>query len=209
MAKLNKKQKKWIITAIIAVAVIALVLVGIVVYKQINSKLYSGDGIYYSQQEDGRYLQFKKDNTFTFATKVDETTEDISKGTWTENDNTITLTFAETSGKYKFIRTEDGYIYRKDRVFRGKTSDEKLLNNRYVLEKDGEVVEEIWFLKDGTVDYQIIGDSKITHGTYTRVGDILIVRYNKKPEIAVRFLVLDNGVTKEIFHKEPPKEIAQ
>lgn len=209
MAKLNKKTKKRILISIIAVALIAIVLIGICIYKNMTSKLYSGDGIYYSQQNDGKYLQFKKDNTFTFATKIDENTEDISKGTWTENNNSVTLTFSESNATYKFIKTENGYLYREDKVFRGKTSDEKLLNNRYVLEKDGEVVEEMWFLKDGTVDYQIIGDSRINSGTYTRVDDILIVRYNKNPSVAVRFLVLDNGITKDIFYKEPPKEVAQ
>ena len=208
MAKLNTKTKKWILAVIIAVALIAIVLIGVCIYKNMTGKLYSGDGIYYSQQDDEKYLQFKEDKTFTFATKMDENTEDISKGTWTESNNVITLTFFENNMTYKFIKTESGYLYREDKVFRGKTSDEKLLNNRYVLEKDGEVVEEIWFMKDGTVDYQITGDSRINHGTYTRVDDILIVRYNKNPDVVVRFLVLDNGITKEIFHKEPPKEVA-
>lgn len=205
----NKKSNKLVLTIVIAVAVIALALIGVGVYKHLNNNLYSGDGKYYSQQNDGKYLQFNKNNTFTLSAKVDENTEELSKGTWQESNNVITLTFDESNATYTFIKTAEGYLYRDDKVFRGKTSDKKLLNNRYVLEKDGKIQEEIWFFDDGTVDYQISGDHKITHGKYTRVDNILIVRYNERSNAPVRFLVLDNGITKEIFHKEQAKEVAQ
>lgn len=206
--KKTKKYNKVIIIGIIAIAIIALTLIGISVYKHISNKLYSGDGIYYSQQTSDIYLKFNKDNTFKFSRKLDDNTEQISNGKWSENNNKVTLTFDE-GGSHVFIRTEDGYLYREDKVFRGKTNDEKLWNNRFVMEKDGEDIEEIWFLNDGTVDYKVIGDSKMSHGTYTRVDDVLIVRYNKNPEIPVRFLVLDNGITREFYHREKPENVAK
>lgn len=209
MTKRNKKLNELIIIIVIAVAVIAFIAIGVGVYKNMTDTVYSGDGIYYSQQEEGKYLQFNKDNTFSYSVRVDETTEEITKGTWTNDSNIITLTYTESGNSYTYVKTGDDYLYREDKVFRGKTSDEKLLNNRFVLEEDGEVVEEMWFLNDGTVDYQITGDSKIKHGTYTRVDDILIVRYDSSPNVAHRFLVLDNGITKDIFYSKPISEAAR
>ena len=150
-------------------------------------------------------MQFNEDNTFSYVPGADE---DISNGKWEQQENKIMLTFTDSNSPVAFVKTGD-YIYREDKVFRGITSDAKLLNNRYVLERDGEIIEEIWFLNDGTVDHQIIGDSKIDHGTYTRVEDILIVRYNDNFENEQRFLVLDNGISKDIFCKEPIKEVTE
>lgn len=202
---LNKTNKKIIISVIIAVVVIACIAVSIAVYKNVTDKPYSGNGVYYSQQEEGKYLQFNEDNTFSYVPGADE---DASNGKWEQQENKIMLTFTGSDSPVTFIKTGD-YIYREDKVFRGITSDEKLLNNRYVLERDGKIVEEIWFLNDGTVDHQIIGDSKIDHGTYTRVDDILIVRYDDKYGTAQRFLVLDKGISKDIFSKESIKEVTE
>lgn len=199
------KANKIITSVIIAVIVIACIAVGIAVFKNVAGKPSSGNGIYYSQQDEDKYLQFNGDNTFSYTPGADG---DVSNGNWEQQGNKIMLTFTESDSPVTFIKAGD-YIYREDKVFRGITSNEKLLNNRYVLERDGEIIEEMWFLDDGTVDHQIIGDSKINHGTYTRVEDILIVRYNDNFENEQRFLVLDNGISKDIFCKSPIQEVTE
>ena len=213
MAK--KKNNKNIIIALIVVVLAAAIIAGVAIYRHTNTQVYSGDGMYYNQQDSGKRIQFNKDKTFSYLVSIDDQTNDSEKGTWSETNGEITLTF-DSGSKYVFAKTESGYMYRKDKIFRGKTSDKKLLNNIYVLEENGEVVETLCFMDDGTVDYEKANNSKILHGTYTRVDDILIVRYNsipdslnKSPEVVDRYLVLDGGITKEIYAKTPAENIAK
>ena len=70
-------------------------------------------------------------------------------------------------------------------------------------------------MDDGTVEL-VEGINITSRGTYTRVGDILIVRrlsapdsYNKRVEIVERYLVLDNGITKELYAKTPAENVAK
>lgn len=209
----KKTNKKIIIIALITVLVAAAIIAGIAICKNANSKLYSGDGMYYHQTNSDTF-QFKEDNTFTYTKPLDDGTSDVLTGKWSKEDNEVTLTF-ESDTKYAFGTTEDGYIYRKDRVYRGVTSEEKLLNNIYVLEQDGKKVEELFFANDGTMEVTQ-GKTIISRGTYTRVDNILIVRrttlpdsYGKRIDITERYLVLDNGITKEIYAKTPAENIAK
>ena len=211
----KKRNIKKIIIAIILIAVVVVTTLGVMKYIEYSkNKLTGGDGIYYYQQDNGKTLKFNKDNTFSYSVVTDDTA-DVSTGTWTQNKDEISVTF-ENGSEVSFVKTPDDYIYRKGEIFKGITSDAKLLNNIYVLEENGEKVERICFMNDGTVDYEIIGDSKMSHGTYTRVGDILIVRrssapysFNKVVEITERYLVLENGITKEIYSKAPAENIAK
>lgn len=201
-------NKKIIISVIIAVILVACAAAGVLIYKEKTGKLYSGEGIYYSQQNDGKYLQFNKDNTFSYVTGEDKNSQEISKGTWTKDENKVTLTYSESGNSYTFIETDDGYLYREDTVFKGKTSDEKLLNNVFVLEKEDGFREELWFESDGRMD-KVQNGKIVAHGTYTRVDDILIVRYDDNPDKAERFLVLETGISRDIFCKEPVKEVTE
>ena len=209
----KKKNKKIIIIALTVVLVAAAIIVGIAIYKNKNNKLYSGEGMYYYQQNQAVTLQFREDNTFSYTSPSDDATNEVSTGKWSEKDNEITLTF-ESGSKFAFVKTEDGYIYRKDRVYRGVTSDEMLLNNMYVLEEDGKKVEELYFAADGTMEVTQ-GKTIVSRGTYTRVDNILIVRRTTAPDsygkkiIAERYLVLDNGITKDIYNKTPAEDIAK
>jgi len=212
--KRNKSNKKNIIIAVIVLVVAAAIIAGVAIYKHVNSRVYSDGGIYYNQQNSGISLQFKEDNTFAYSVLVEENQTDVSNGKWTEKDNEIILTF-ESGSEFTFVKTEDGYLYRKDRIYRGKTSDKKLLNNLYVMEEDGKVTETLYFADDGTFELSQ-GETVVSRGTYTRVDNILIVRrttapdsYGKRVEIAERYLVLDNGITKEIYAKTPAEDIAK
>lgn len=206
------KQKK--ITTIVAVAVVLCIAIGFGIYALTGDKISGGDGVYYSQQGTGDYLQFKDDKTFSYAynpeydlsnTEKDSNlqAEILSSGIWQKNGSKVTLEFPESKNTVTFIEKGD-YLYREDKVYKGKIGDEKLLNNRFVI-KDGEkVVEELWFLDDGTVDYKITGVSKMSHGTYTRVDDILTVRFSDR-EHGTRYLVVDGGICMDIYAKTPVK----
>ncbi len=211
---INKKNKK-IFLGIIAIVIIIAVIAGVKIYRNINNKVYSGEGIYYYQQATDKRLQFNKDNTFSYTVQTDESTADVSKGTWSQNNNEITLTY-ESSDAYTFVQTSDDFIYRKDKVYKGKTSNEKLWNCAFAYEEDGKVVERLWFMDDGTVDSENSEGKIVYSGTYTRVDNIIIVRYVSKPdsynktvEVTERYLVLDNGITKEIFSKTPFENVAK
>ncbi len=211
------KNKKIIAGVIIASIVIAC----IVIISGIYSNIYSGNGVYYSQQGDGKYIQFSKDNTFSYAynPENDEKNADsslsniqayiINSGVWAQNNNKITLTFKDTKNTVTFIEHSD-YIYKEDSVFRGITSDAKLLKNKYLKEISEDQYTEVWFFDDGTMSYDEYwgGDVTPRSGKYTRVGDILIVRYNDSPDIARRFLVLENGVSEDIYSKKLPEKVA-
>ena len=211
----NKKNKK-IIFGIIAIAVIIILAVaGLKIYKNMNSKIYSGEGLYYYQQDNGKRLHFNEDKTFSYTVQDDDGTETVSNGTWSQNGNESTLTY-KSGAAVTLVESEDGYLYRKDRIFRGKTSDKKLLNNGFVFEENDKAVEYLWFMEDGTVDIETVGDSKMKHGTYTRVDNILIVRYTTAPDsfnntrqVVERYLVLENGITKEIYNKQPVENVAK
>ncbi|MBR5518608.1 MAG: hypothetical protein IKV86_06220 [Clostridia bacterium] len=209
----KKKNKKNIIIALIVVVVAAAIIAGYAIYKHVNSQVYSGDGMYY-HQNDGTTLQFKEDNTFSYSEQTEENTTDVLKGKWAEKDNDIILTY-ESGTEFTFVKTEYGYLYRKDSIYRGKTSDEKLLNNLYVKEENGKVVETLYFANDGSFELSE-GKTITSRGTYTRVDNILIVRritapdpYGKKIEIDERYLVLDNGITKNIYAKTPAENVAK
>lgn len=211
--KRNKNNKKYIIIASIVILLAAAIIAGIAIYRNTNNKLYSGDGMYY-HQNDGTTLQFKEDNTFAYTKTYDDGTNDVMTGKWLEKDDEFTLTF-ESGTEFSFVKTEDGYIYRSDRVYRGVTSDEKLLNNLYVLEQDGEKVEELYFANDGTMEVTQ-GKTIVSRGTYTRVDNILIVRrttlpdsYGKRIDITERYLVLEKGITKDIYAKTPAENVAK
>ena len=211
---IKKKNKKIIIIALIVAIVVAAVIAGIAIYKNVNSKLYSGEGAYYYQQDKTTTLNFKDDNTFSFIKQADENTNDVITGKWAEKDGEITLTFDDAS-TVTFVKTEDGYLYRKDKIYRGKTSEKKLLNNMYVLEEDGAEFERLCFMDDGTMEITQ-GKTITSRGTYTRVDNILIVRrttipdsYGKKIDVTERYLVLDNGITKEIYSKTPAENVAK
>ena len=212
---INKKNKKIILGIIAIVVIIAAAIAGIKIYQNINKKIYSGDGTYYYQQATDKRLQFNKDNTFSYTVQTDESTADVSKGTWSQNNNEITLTY-ESGDAYTFVQTHDGFLYRKDKVFRGKTNDKKLWNRAFAYEEDGKVVERLWFMDDGTVDSENSEGKIVYSGTYTRTDNILTVRYNaipdsynKSPEIVERYLVLDNGITKELYAKTPAENVAK
>lgn len=198
------------IVLVVAVAIIA----GIAVYKHANNQVYSDGGIYYNQQNSDKLIKFNKDNTFSYLIYYDDQSNVSENGTWSENEKEITLTF-DVGSEFTFVKTKDGYLYRKDRIYRGKTSDKKLLNNLYVMEEDGKVTETLYFADDGTFELSQ-GETVVSRGTYTRVDNILIVRrttapdsYGKRVEIAERYLVLDNGITKEIYAKTPAEDIAK
>lgn len=210
------KNKKIISGIIIAVIIIACV----VIISGIYNNIYSGNGVYYSQQGDGKYLQFSKDNTFSYAynPENDEKNTDgnssdniqayiINSGTWTQNNDKLILTFKDTDSAVTFVE-HNNYIYREDTVFKGITSDAKLLKNKYLKEISEDQHTEVWFFDDGTMTYdEYWGDDVTTRtGKYTRVDDILIVRYNDSPDIAHRFLVLENGISEDIYSKKLPEK---
>lgn len=208
------KNKKIALGIIIAVVVIVCVIV----ISRIYSNIYSGNGVYYSQQDDGKYLQFSDDNTFSYAYNPENDKENtdsyassniqayiINSGTWTQDAGKITLTFKDT-GTTTFVKYGD-YIYREDTVFRGITSDAKLLKNKYLKEISDDQYTAVWFFEDGTMSYDEYwaGDTTTKTGKYTRVENILVVRFNDSPEIAHRFLVLENGITEDIYSKKLPE----
>lgn len=211
-------NKKIISGLIIAVIVIAC----IVIVSGIYNNIFSGNGVYYSQQGDGKYLQFSKDDTFSYAYNPENDEKNanynssdniqayiINSGIWSQDGNKISLTFKDSESAITFVE-HDGYIYREDSVFRGITSDAKLLRNKYLKEISEDRHAEVWFFDDGTMAYDEYWDKDVTTrtGRYTRVGDILIVRYNDFPDIAHRFLVLENGVSEDIYSKKLPKKVA-
>lgn len=209
-----KIKKKALSVTLITVAVIACIAIAVVIFNNTLNQPYSGDGIYYSQQGDGKYLQFFKDKTFSYiydpAKDVGKTLSDknthrsdvINNGTWEHQGNRIILNFTGSEEPVIFIET-DGYIYREDTVFRGITSDAKLLKNKYLREESEDRHTEAWFFDDGTMSYDFYWGSDLTSksGTYTRVDDILIVRYSNTPDVAHRFLVLENGISEDIYSK--------
>ena len=209
-----KKNQKSLLTTIILVAIILCVAISGIVYKYNASQLYGNNGIYHTQQETGEYLQFKKDKTFSYAYNPQNDksnpsniqAEILGHGTWKKSGNKITLTFTDSDEKVILIE-KDKYIYKEDKVFRGKTSDSKLLNNKYLLEIDEERSESIWFFDDGSVSHEVCwgADKTIKNGKYTRTDDILTVRYSDKTASVERYLVLDNGITKDIYSKELPR----
>lgn len=211
------KISKKTLTAIIVVAAVAICIgIAFAVFNNIFNRPNSGDGIYYSQQGDGKYLQFFDDKTFSYiydsakdiSKKLENTNQAdvLNKGTWEQRGNKIILKFDEDNSEIIFVK-KDGYIYREDTVFRGKTSDAKLLKNKYLLEESKDKYTEVWFLIDGTMSYDSFwnGDKTSRWGTYVRVDDILIARYDDLPDIPHRFLVLDNGVSKDIYSKNQIK----
>lgn len=207
---MTKKQKK--ILSIIAIAVIACIAIGFAVYTIRGKQIYGDNGVYYSQQGTGEYLQFKSDKSFSFAynpkndlanPSVDSNiqAEILNSGKWKEENNKVILEFSDSGNNITFIKKGE-YIYREDTVYKGKIGDEKLLNNRFVIKENDKVVEELWFLDDGTVDYKITGVSKMRHGTYTRVDDVLTVRFDDT-DYGTRFLVVDGGISMDIYAKTP------
>lgn len=212
--KLDKKVLSGIIIA-------AVVVICIAVISGIFNNIYSGNGVYYSQQGDGKYLQFDKDGTFSYAynPENDEKNSDnqstniqayiINSGTWENNGKKTTLTFKDSESTTVFVEYGN-YLYREDSVFRGITSDAKMLKNKYLKEIADDQHAEVWFFEDGTMSYDEYwgGDVTPRPGKYTRVDDILIVRFNDSPEIAHRFLVLENGISEDIYAKKLPKKVA-
>ncbi len=211
--KINKNTKK--ILTILAVSVsVAVTAILLFYYTMYNPS--SGNGTYYSQQGDGKYLQFFGNNTFSYVydpardnsknSSATNTEEILGKGTWQKQGNKITVKFDGSDSSIVFIE-KDEYIYREDTVFRGITSDSKLLNNRYLWEESEEQKSAVWFLNDGTMSYDFYwGDNKTSKwGTYVRTGDILIARYGDSPDIAHRFLVLDKGISQDIYSKTEVK----
>ena len=209
---INKKIISGIIIAVV-------ILASVVIIWGIYDNIYSGNGVYYSQQGDGKYLQFSKDNTFSYAYNPENDEKNvntnssnniqayiINNGTWVQNNDKITLTFKDSESTMTFIEHDD-YIYREDTVFRGITSDAKLLKNKYLKEISEDQHTEVWFFDDGTMSYDEYwgGDVTPRTGKYTRVGDILIVRYNDSPDIPHHFLVLENGVSEDIYSKKLPE----
>lgn len=213
--KFSNKKNKRIIIILIAIIVIIAIAAGVKIYQNENNKIYGGEGIYYYQQDNNKTLHFEKDKNFSYSIKTDENTAEISKGTWEQSGNEITLTY-ESGETFKFAKTSDGFIYRKDRVFEGKPSDKKLWNCALAYKEDGKVVKRLWFMDDGTVDLTD-ADGKIEYsGTYTIVDNVIIIRYvskpdsyNKKVEVAERYLILDNGITKEVYGRNPVENVAR
>ncbi len=207
------ENKKILNIVIISVVILCIVIsAGIFLYSK-NSPDY-GDGIYYSQQGDGKYIQFLDDNTFSYiydatkdvlkkeVPKKNNQVEILSKGTWKKSGDKISLLFDESNVTVNFLE-KDGYIYREDKIFRGITSDAKLLENKYLYEESENKFTEAWFLSDGTMSYDTTwdGHKNSRWGTYTRTGDILTVRYDDSPQKAYRFLVLENGITEDIYSR--------
>ena len=213
-----KNKKRVISSIVIAIAAILCIVIAFTVYNVTFRKPYSGNGIYYSQKGDGKYMQFLNDKTFSYisdpqkAVNADKTTDSSSQatvlgsGTWKQSGNKIIIQFTDSENTITFIE-KDGYLYREDTVFRGITSDAKLLKNKYLLEKNDEQRIEAWFFDDGTMSYDEYWGKDLTtkSGTYTRVDDILVVRYDKTPDVAHKFLVLENGISEDLFSRELPQ----
>ena len=201
--------------SLIKISIIAVILVCIAIaaalYIYDSKQIYGGNGIYYTQQETGEYLQFNKDKTFSYAynPQSDKSAasniqaEIINSGTWEKSGDKIILNFSNSDTPVVFVK-KDEYIYREDKVFRGITSDAKLLNNRYLLEEADDRSTVVLFFNDGTMAHEIHWGKDVTikNVTYTRTGDILTVRYNDETVTAERYLVLEKGVTKEIYSKK-------
>ena len=211
------KTKNKILKTIIIFAVTAVIIAAAVIIVTNNTnKPSSGNGIYYSQQANGKYLQFFDDKTFSYiydpakdmAKKPIATNQvDIlGKGTWEQQGNKIIIKYEDSDSTITFAE-KDGYLYREDTVFRGITSDAKLLNNKYLWEESEDKHTAVWFLNDGTMSYDFFwgGDKSSKWGTYVRVDNILIARYNDTPDISHRFLVLDNGISQDIYSKKEIK----
>lgn len=202
------------------IVIIAVVVIGIAVISGIYNNIYSKNGVYYSQQSDGKYLQFDKDGTFSYAYNPENDEKNngkqsdniqayiINSGTWTKDGKKIILAFKDSTATATFVECGE-YIYREDSVFRGITSDAKMLKNKYLKEISEDQHTEVWFFEDGTMSYDEHwgGDVTPRAGKYTRVDDILIVRFNDSPEIAHRFLVLENGISEDIYAKRLPKKV--
>ncbi len=205
----NKNSIKFAVATVIIISII----IAAVVYIYDSKQIYGGNGIYYTQQETGEYIQFNKDKTFTLAynpqNDKDEKTSNqadiLGEGTWEKSGNKIALTFLESDTPIIFIE-KDEYIYRENKIFRGITSDAKLLNNGYLLEQTEDQSLMAWFFDDGKMSFETRWGKDVTikSGTYTRTDDILTVRYNDKSTTAERYLVLENGITKDIYAKKLP-----
>ena len=208
------KNKKILLIISVIVLIAICVVLAVNIFKNAMSQPYAGGGIYYSQNDSGEYLQFFKDKTFSHiydasvsdSESTNNQVEILGKGTWEKKDGKIILKFPDTDNTISFGE-KDGYLYREDTVFRGITSDALLLKNKYVYKQDENQRTQVYFLSDGTMTYaKFWGDSqKSRWGTYKRVGDILVVRYDDDAEIAHRFLVLDNGVSEDVYSKNKVK----
>ncbi len=205
----NKKTLKIGIAGI----VILCIIIAAIFYIYDSKQIYGGNGIYYTQQETGEYLQFNKDKTFSFAYNPDNAKEAesnvqaeiLTNGTWKKSGNKITLTFSDNDTPV-ILAEKDGYLYRENKVFKGKTSDAKLLNNRYLLKETEDRSTVVLFFKDGTMAHEIHWGKDVTikNGKYTRTDNIITVRYNDESTTAERYLVLETGVVKDIYSKKLP-----
>lgn len=206
-------NRKTLISVIIA----ALIIIAGTVFVFVNyNSWFSGNQIYYSQNNPGKYIQLKKDHTFAivYNPQLDIYSEDGGEhtniearientGTWSKTDDKITLNFDGSQKTVEFVKTKEG-IYNSSKIFKGIYTDKKLLNGIYTYKVDDEFAYRIVFFDDLTMNYDTVWGREGTprHGTYTRINDIITVRYNDSPERPYKYLMTNHGIADDYYTKE-------
>lgn len=207
-----KKKLTLIIAAVIIVAAAAALAV-------VKFGGLTAAGIYYSQKDSGYYLRLKHGGTFTYAYNPQKditlNTEDgesknieayiENSGTWSKNGNKITLKF-EDGNIVNLIKKGD-YYYNTSRIYKGVSTKEKSFSKiyTYLYDNDETRSDSVLFFDDLTVSYNKVrgGKPMTKNGTYTRTEDIITVRYSDEDNRSHKFLMLENGVTDDLYTKKP------
>ena len=203
-------KKRLIIAAASAVIIVAAVTL---VFKFCG---IGTAGIDYSQKDSGYYLQLKNNGTFNVAynPKKDDDLADKSQnanveayidgsGTWSKDGNKIALKF--DNGTVINLVKGKKYIYNADAVYKGIVSDEKAFSQifTYRYPEDENKYDSVIFFDDLTMSFnRFRGVRPTSHaGRYTRVDDIITVRYNDEDNKAHKFLIVEGGITDDIYLK--------
>lgn len=197
----------------IAVAVvIALVAVAAVIMKL---HPISVAGVYYSQKDSGYYIQIKADGSFMLAynPKKDEVVsgkdENVQAyidgtGTWSKEKDVITLNY--TDGGTTELVVLKGCLYNKNYVYKGVVTDALAFSQifTYRYENKDNRYDSLMFFEDHTMSLNKYrsGIPSSQAGTYTRVDDIITVRYNNEDNRAHKFLIVEDGITDDIYTKK-------
>ncbi len=172
-------------------------------------------GVYYSQKDSGSYIQIKADGSFMLAynPKKDETStskndENVQAyidgtGTWSKDKDTITLTYTDGSTTELVILKD--CLYNKNYIYKGVVTDALAFSQifTYRYENKENRYDSLMFFEDHTVYLNKYrgGRPSSRAGTYTRLDDIITVRYNDEDNRAHEFLMVEGGITDDIYTK--------
>lgn len=203
-----KKRTVLIIAIIAAIAAVSVLFAA-------NFENFAASGIYYSQKDSGYYLQLKHGGKFIYAynPQKDKTAGDSASniqayiensGVWSVKKGKITLKFDD--GNIVNLKKSGNYYYNTSTVYKGVYTNEKAFSKIYTYRygEDENKYDSALFFDDLTFSFNRVRNGKpITkNGTYTRVKDLLTVRYNNEDNRAYRFLMLENGISDDLFSKK-------